>query len=153
MRKIFFTILLAFFSLTTPILGQPASSQTVINSCDRSLESNYKLNLCQSDQSKLTKQKWRKLFQRYYRSRYRTKFAANSSFLSLKEVNNLLGFSGKRNKIHQHSPHQYWSWQDKENPQRKIEAVFVYHQLVGLRSKGFDRQDLQQLKTQMKSNN
>ena len=146
MRKIFFPILLTFFSLTTLVTAKKASSQTAIDNCDRTLESNYKFNLCQRDRKTLTKQKWSELFKRYYRSRYRSNFTASNNFLSLKEVNQLLGFTGKRKRNDRNTPHQYWSWQDKENPDKKIEAIFVYHQLVGLRSKGFDRQDLQQLK-------
>ena len=84
---------------------------------------------------------------KYYRTRYRNKFQEDNSFLSLKEVNRLLGFSGNRNKIKKGGSHQYLSWQDKEDPNKKIEAVFVYYHLVGLRSKGFDRSELHKLKT------
>ena len=150
MRKIFFPILLTFLNLTTLIAAKKAYGQTEIMSCDRNPELNHKPHLCQRDRKLLTKQKWRELFKRYYRSRYRKQFKDNNNFLSLQEVNQLLGFTGQRNKINKNSPQQYWFWQDRENPQKKIEAIFVYHQLVGLRSKGFDRQDLQQLKTQIK---
>ncbi|MGD1922097.1 MAG: hypothetical protein ACFCAD_26300 [Pleurocapsa sp.] len=133
--------------MTTLFTVERVSAQTELNSCHNLNDYSTEVNSCQSNTSKLSQQKWRILMKKYYRTRYRNKFQEDNSFLSLKEVNRLLGFSGKRNKIKKGGSHQYLSWQDKEDPNKKIEAVFVYYHLVGLRSKGFDRSELHKLKT------
>ncbi len=98
----------------------------------------------------ITEQKWQTLAKRYYQSRYRIRFESDNHLLSLREVNNILGLTGRRTKISKktntNNSHQYWYWQDPQAPHKKIQAVFVYHQLVSLRSKGFDRQKIEQLK-------
>ena len=147
MKTILLPILPTILGLTTllsvqTVLASPTC--TLPQSHDRSSES----NTCQQNSHSLTSQKWRKLLKRYYRTRYRTQFKTNNSFLSLKEVNNLLGFLGTRKKVTKENSHQYIFWEDPEDSSKKIEAVFIYNRLVGLRSIGFDRSYAQQLKVQ-----
>ena len=171
MRTILLPILSIIFSLTTLLSIERVSafpkcaymqlkplsctsqrakiaSQIEINHCRQQDNYSTKLNVCHKNSHSLTPQKWRRLLKKYYRTRYRTQFKENNDFLSLKEVNNLLGFSGTRNKVTKENSHQYLFWQDPENPRKRIEAVFIYNRLVGLRSRGFDRAYARQLKTQ-----
>ena len=145
MKTILFPILPTILSLTTllPIQKVSASPKCIFH---QSYYHSSELNICQQQSHSLTSQKWRRLLKRYYRTRYRTQFKANNSFLSLKEVSNLLGFVGTRDRVTKENYHQYISWEDPEDSSKKIEAVFIYNRLVGLRSKGFDRSYAQQLK-------
>ena len=153
-KKILLLILSTILSLASSTVSTEVSAQT------KSIHYDYFNKQSQADiktfnqqkLGRLTEEKWQVLAQRFYQSRYRAKFTPNNSFLSLREVRSILGFSGIRNKINnnkinKHSSHQYWYWQDAEDPNKRITAVFIYHQLIGLRSRGFDRQQLKQLKT------
>ena len=102
---------------------------------------------------KLTNRQWYKLNERYYQSRYRTKFTPNNSFLSLREVKRILGNEGSRRQVNKQSLFQHWYWQDSQNPRKRIKAIFVYHQLIGLTSRGFDSQQLQLIKTKVINQN
>ena len=148
MRKILLPILSTIFSLTTLLTPEIVLAQSKMNNCQSSNDRSTEIGICQVNTNILTPQKWRRLVKKYYRTRYRTKFKENNDFLSVGEVNNVLGFSGTRNKIKKGSHHQYLSWKDGKDPHKIIEAVFVYHQLVGLRSRGFNRSYDQQHKTQ-----
>ena len=155
MKIILVPILSAIFSLTTLLPASQAVAQSQnqvtlqpkIDHCGDRHDYAPEFN-CDRNASSLTSQKWRRLLKKYYRTRYRTQFKANNSFLSLKEVNNLLGFLGTRKKVTKENSHQYVSWEDPEDSSKKIEAVFIYNRLVGLRSIGFDRSSAQQLKVQ-----
>ena len=146
MRTILFPILSTILSLTTLLAVDRVSAQTPTTHC-QTLANNYdaKSNICQSNSHTLTEESWHRLMAKYYRTRQRTQFQVDNDLLSLQEVNSLLGFSGTRNNIEKGSSHQYLSWQDTQNPHKKIEAVFVYHRLVGLRSKGFKPFDFSSL--------
>ena len=148
MRKILLPILSTIFSLTTLLAVEKASAQTKIDTCHNLSNCPTKLNLYDDNTISLSQERWHKLMKKYYETRYRTKFKENNSFLSLNEVNKLIGFSGKRSKIKKGSSHQYLSWQDPQDPRKKIEGVFIYHHLVGLRSKGFDRLTLQKIQVE-----
>lgn len=149
MREVLLPILSIIFSLTTVFTVEQVSAQTKINSCHNLHNCSEKSDLNQSNSISLSQEKWQTLMKKYYQTRYRTSFKENNSFLSLNEVNNLLGFSGKRNNIHKKSYHQYLSWQDPQNPRKKIEGVFIYQHLVGLRSRGFDPSALRQIKVEV----
>ena len=146
MIEILLPILSTIFRLTTLLTVESVSAQTMTNDCHNLNNYSTELSTCDGDSSTLTPQKWQRLAQKYYRTRYRKNFQSNNSFLSLKEVNNLLGFPGKRNKVKKGSHHQYLTWKDPANPHKKIEAVFIYDRLVGLRSRGFDRSSNASLK-------
>lgn len=151
MRTILIPILSAIFCLTTLLSTKKISAQTKVNNCFEDLHHHSystKFDFCHQNSHSLTSQKWRKLVKKYYRTRYRTQFKENNGFLSLKEVNDILGFSGSRSKVTKEN-HQYLSWQDSEDPKKRIEAVFVYSRLVGLRSRGFDRPYARQFRTQI----
>ena len=151
MKKILFPILATILSLTSLATVDRVTAQPIRDSSDRD---NLKRSLLlQSNANVLTEQKWQTLAKRYYQSRYRVRFEPNNHFLSLKEVNNLLGLTGTRIKISKktdnNNSHQYWHWRDPQDPRKKIQAVFVYHQLIGLRSRGFDRENIARLKQEI----
>ena len=152
MKKTLLPILSTIFSLTSLLIADKTFAQTQSDRCHDLQDYYSKLAVCPHNDRILTQEKWRKLVKQYYLTRYRTKFEPNNDFLSIKEVNDLLGFAGNRSKVRKRSSHQYLTWKDEQDPSKKIEAVFIYHHLVGLRSRGFDRNYLRQLKTQISTN-
>lgn len=152
MKKTLLPILSTIFSLTSLLIADKTLAQTQSDRHCALQNPSPKLAVCDDSGNILTPQKWRKLVKQYYLTRYRTKFEPNNDFLSIKEVTDLLGFAGNRSKVKKSSSHQYLTWKDEEDPSKKIEAVFIYHHLVGLRSRGFDRDYLQRLKTQISTN-
>ena len=173
MKTIYKKILPTILSLSSLAIASPVTAQTTPVTCldfktqeaaqaylkshpasAANLDLNQNRQACESLSSRvasglLTEEKWQAIALRYYRSRYRTQFKPDNHLLSLWEVQDLLGFRGIRTKTEKNNPYQYWSWRDRHNPSQKIEAVFVYHQLVSLKAKGFNRVNLKQLKMEI----
>ena len=90
-----------------------------------------------SSHGTISEMKWKAIARRYYQSRLRSKFSEDNNLLNLWEVQQFIGFSGKKLKVSSAGNRQYWVWRDSDNPQRKIEATFEYYQLVDLKGSDF----------------
>ena len=131
------------------ILSSILTFASLANGVMAQTETKYLAQARQNQEVKLTNEQWRNLTKKYYQSRYRTKFTSDNNFLSLQDVRELLGDRGLRDRVSKSNWRQYWSWSDVNQPGKKIEGIFIYYRLISLKSSGFDRQQLEQIKLEV----
>ena len=135
------------------ILSSVLTFASLANGVMAQTEAKYFGRARQNQEVKLTNEQWRNLTRKYYQSRYRTKFTSDNNFLSLHDVRELLGDRGLRDRVSKSNWRQYWSWSDVNQPSKKIEGIFIYYRLISLKSRGFDRQQLEQIKLEVINQN
>lgn len=137
MNKLLILVTTASFSfaIAPNLLAQETAQESTncsASDCTELIQEN-------SSHGSLTETKWQAIALRYYQSRLRDEFQTNNNLLSIWDVKEFLGFSGTKVRTSQVGNRQYWVWRDRENPQRKITAIFDYYQLVDLQGSEFDK--------------
>lgn len=82
----------------------------------------------------VTREKWDEIYSLSYsrNSRLRNR---NEDPLTLSEIQSIMGFSGVR--VYSRNGTEKWVWRDLENPNKKIEIIFLNREVRQLSKSGF----------------